>query len=200
MDAAKKAQLEKRVVLALASALAVVFVRGPLMSLGLFQRAGGAPAGRAAQPTGSVDGVAVTASVGGMLREGWDKLDQQVRSVAALPATTPQAADAAYTAFDRRDPLKSLLPKPAAPAGASWDATGAVAVAAPPLPPPELHVEGLLWGGGKPQAIIDGRLYGVQDAVSGAKILAIDRDGVTIEHLGKPVVYSTASSRQGSMQ
>jgi hypothetical protein len=195
MDAAKKTQLEKRIVLGLAVALAVVFVRGPLMSLGLFQRAGGAAAG---QPAGSVEGIAVTKSIGGMLREGWDKLDQQVQSVAARSAPAPQAAAAAYTAFDVRDPLKSLLPKPAASAQASWG-PGAAAAEAPPPPPPELHVEGLLWGGANPQAIIDGRLYGVQDAVYGAKILAIDRSGVTIEYLGKPVVYPTASSRQGSM-
>ena len=54
---------------------------------------------------------------------------------------------------------------------------------------------GLLGGPPEPQAIIDGRLYGVHDDVNGAEILAIDQSGVTIEHLGKPVVYSTASAR-----
>lgn len=189
MDAAKKTELEKRIVLGLAAVFVVVFALGPLRNLGLF-RGGGTPAGR---PAGSVDPVAMTKSVGGMLREGWDKLDRQVQSVATRPDAGPPAAAAAYTAFERRDPLKSLLPKPVAPT--QGDTGAAVVVAEKPPPLPALHVEGLLWGGAEPKAIINGRLYRVDDDVNGAKILAIDRSGVTVEHLGKPVVYSTASTR-----
>src|SRR3989338_6373803 len=189
MDAAKKTELEKRAVLGLAAVFVVVFAMGPLKSLGLFGSGSAAP-----RPASGVDAVPMTKSVGGMLREGLDKLDQQVESVAAQAARTPPAAPqtaAAYTAFELRDPLKSLLPKPAELA----QVEAGLAAAVPPPLPPKLHVEGLLWGSPEPQAIIDGRLYGVHDDVNGATILAIDQSGVTIEHLGKPVVYSTASAR-----
>jgi hypothetical protein len=186
MDAMQKTELEKRAVLGLAAVFAVVFVLGPLRSLGLFGADG------PAVPPAAVDAVVVTKSVGGMLREGWEKLDQQVASVTARASAAPRAA-AAYTAFELRDPLKSFLPKPAA---LQAEAPGGmeVAVEAPP-PPPELRVEGLLWGDVEPKAIINGRVYRVHDRVGGVTILAIDRGGVTVEHLGKPVVYSTASAR-----
>ena len=186
MDATQKAEWEKRAVLGLAAVFAVVFVLGPLRSLGFF-----GTGGSAALPS-AVGAVAVTKSVGGMLRQGWEKLDQQVASVTASAAAAPQGA-AAYTAFQLRDPLKSLLPKPVVP---QTEALGLSQVAgeAPP-PPPALRVEGLLWGDMEPRAIINGRVYGVHDRVGGVTILAIDRGGVTVEHLGKPVVYSTAPAR-----
>ena len=189
MNAVKKAALEKRAVLGLAALFAVVFVMGPLRSLGLFRLGAAVPT---AAGTG-IDRVNVTRSVGGLLREGWEKLDQQVETATARASDAAPKAAAAYTAFEMRDPLKSLLP---APAASAEDAQAAeLAVQEAPPPPPALHVEGLVWGGDRPKAIIDGRVYSLEDTVAGAKILAIDRGGVTIEHLGQPIVYSTASAK-----
>ncbi len=187
MDTAKKTELEKRIVLGLAAVCAVVFVAGPLRSLKLFPSGG-----RATHSSAGMSTVKLTKSVGEMLHGEWKKLDAQIESVTTRPVA-PQAA-AAYTAFDVRDPLKSLLPRPATPTPAGSEAVAEVTVIEPPLPP-QLRVEGLLWGGPEPKAVINGRLYGVHDAVDGVEIIAIDRTGVTIEHLGKPVVYSTASMR-----
>lgn len=186
MDAAKKTEREKRAVLGLAAVFAVVFVLGPLRSLGLFG------AGGSAARSAAVEAVPVTKSVGGMLREGWDKLDRGVASVTARAPAAPQAA-AVYTAFELRDPFKSLLPKPAEAPPAKTP--GQLQAATEKPAPPELHVEGVLWGDVEPKAIINGRVYGVHDRVGGVTIVAIDRGGVTVEHLGKPVVYSTASAR-----
>jgi hypothetical protein len=54
-----------------------------------------------------------------------------------------------------------------------------------------------VWGGTKPKAIIDDEVYGVDDTVQGARILAIDRRGVTIDHLGMRVFYSPSSASEG---
>ena len=191
MDAAKKAKLQKLIMLPLTIVFAVVFVRGPLKSLGLFGWAGSG----AHAPAAGAEKVPVAQSVNGLLREGWDKVDTQVREVIGKPTPPlPLPSAAAYTAFDVRDPLKSFLPKPA------LSTTGTAAAApgtpeAPPPPPPQLRVEGLLWGGTRRQAIIGGKVYGVQDTVNGVKITGIAGSGVTIDYLGKPVVYPTGPQR-----
>lgn len=189
--AAKKAKIETAIVLVLAIGLGVIFVRGPLKGLGLFGSAGSGARGS----TTGVQTVPVVQSVSGMLQKGWEQVDTQVRAVVGKPAPPPPPPASlvpAYTAFELRDPLKSLLPKPAT-ASAAGPAGRAAAAPAQPPPPPKLRIEGLLWGGGKPQAIIDGRVYGVQDAVAGMTITEINRSGVTIEYLGQPVVYPTTS-------
>lgn len=185
MNGGKKAALEKRVVLGLAAVFVVVFVMGPLRSLGLFRPRAGVPA---AGGTG-IERVKVARPVAGLLREGWEKVDQQQ----VVETTTAPQAVPAYTAFEARNPFKSLLPVPQVLAQNAQADVSAVQEAS--APPPQLHVEGLVWGGDRPKAIIDGRVYSLEDTVAGAKILAIDRGGVTIEHLGKPVVYSTASAK-----
>ena len=189
MDHAKKTKIETAIVLGLLAGLGAVLVRGPLKSLGLF----GSSRSGAHIPVTSVEKVQVAQSVNGLLREGWDKMDTQVRAVIAKPTPLPPPSAAAYTAFDARDPLKSFLPKPA------LSTTGAAAAPgtpeAPPPPPPQLRVEGLLWGDTQPQAIINGRVYGVQDTVNGVTITEITGSGVTVEYLGKPVVYPAVPQR-----
>lgn len=189
MDGAKKAQIEKRAVLVLAGVFLVVFIMGPMRSMGLF----GSVRSVTAAPIPTVAGVSVTKSVGGMLKDGWDKMGRQLDSV-NTPGVEAPAPAPAYTAFDRRDPFKSYLPRPTALDPQSATATAAPAQPPPP-PPPQLRVEGLLWGGPQPKAIINGRLYRVDDQVQGVRILAINGGGVTVEHLGKPIVYSTAATR-----
>ena len=189
MDSAKKAELEKRIVLGLAAVCGVVFIAGPMRSLNLFPSGG-----PAVQPNENVNRVKLTKPVGGIIQEGWEKLDREVESSTTRPSV-PQPV-AAYTAFDVRDPLKSLLPKPVPSMSAGSElAAERASTEAFSSPPLQLHVEGLLWGGAEPKAIINGRLYGVHDDVNGGKIVAIDRTGVTVERFGKPVVYSTASTR-----
>jgi hypothetical protein len=186
MDAAAKAQLEKRAVLGLGAVFLVVFARGPMKSLGFFQ------APRGPMPAESVGKVAVTKSVSGMLRDGWEKIDQKVGAIQSQAEEAPLAAGAvAYSASGLRDPLKSLLPKTVPQHLAELS----VKAAEEPPPPPALRIDGLVWGGAEPQAIIGGRVYRVNDTVEGARIVAIRRGGVTIEHLGKPVVYSTAGAQ-----
>ena len=53
--------------------------------------------------------------------------------------------------------------------------------------PPEVVVEGVLWGTGSPQAIINSEVYKVGDAIKdlGAKVLKIEQNIVFITYGGK---------------
>jgi len=94
------------------------------------------------------------------------------------------ADQARYTAFDLRDPLQSLLPEPRGPEAARPQESRTVSARAPSLPP-SLRLEGVVWGGAVPQAIIGQGVYGVGDAVEGATIKSIGRDGITVEFQGQ---------------
>ena len=195
MDAEKKTKLEQTIVLGLVVIFAAVFIQGPLKSFGLFGSAGGGTRGPTAASMGATP--VEVHSVSGLLREGWQKVDDQVRAVVGKPAPPPSVPPAAaYTAFDVRDPLKSFLPRPALSTTGTSGAASETPEATRPPPPPQLQVEGLLWGGTRPQAIINGRVYGVADTVNGVKITGINGSGVTIDYLGKPVVYPTAMLQQ----
>lgn len=97
----------------------------------------------------------------------------------------------AYEADEARDPLANLLlvknvsPAPMTPTTTS-DGSEAAAPAAPPTP----TIQGLMWGGRRPQAVIDGKIYTVGETVQGVTIVAIDKTGVTGEFQGQPVRWS----------
>ena len=94
-----------------------------------------------------------------------------------LPAPPPETV--AYTAGSLRNPMVSLLPKPVEePAPA--ETASANAPAETLRRPPTVQVQGIIWGSSRPQALIDGSLYEVGDTVAGAKIVSIDRAGVTV--------------------
>lgn len=106
-------------------------------------------------------------------------------------AATP-GAGAEYTAESFRDPFISLLPaEPARPTGLA-----SAAKSAPVTQPPPVVVQGLIWGGAQPQAVIDGETFKVGDTVKGARITAIDRRGVTIELEGETFQLTTAGPQQ----
>lgn len=49
----------------------------------------------------------------------------------------------------------------------------------------ELNVEGIIWGTGMPQAVIDGEVYRIGDTLKGSpgKIVAINKEGVSVSYL-----------------
>jgi hypothetical protein len=49
-----------------------------------------------------------------------------------------------------------------------------------PTPPPVLKIEGLVWGGRLPQAIINQKVVKIGDIIEGAQIVDINREGVTL--------------------
>ena len=110
---------------------------------------------------------------------------------AAPPTTVPVQApvvkpadQARYTAFDLRDPLQSLLPEPRTPEATRPQESRTVSARAPSLPP-SLLLEGVVWGGAQPQAIIGQGVYGVGAVVEGATIKSIGGEGITVEFQGQ---------------
>jgi hypothetical protein len=48
-------------------------------------------------------------------------------------------------------------------------------------------VQGVIWGGGFPQAIINNRIFSVGDAIDGFKITGIEKTGITLDFAGRTV-------------
>ena len=160
MDDARKSQVEKRIF----AGLLVVFVIGLLNMLKSVWR----PQSGVVQTPTRLQAVVTSAA-------------SQELSPRAQLAQTSGVGDRPpieYTAGDFRDPLVSLLPTP--------KVESSVADGAAQTPPPEtpvapaVSVEGVFWGGSRPQVLIDGRLYGIGDTVGGSRIVAITREGVTV--------------------
>ncbi|MEK6727645.1 MAG: hypothetical protein AABY28_03085 [Candidatus Omnitrophota bacterium] len=57
--------------------------------------------------------------------------------------------------------------------------------------PPDLIVQGLIWGGNIPQAIINDKVIKAGDTIQGAKIISITKDGVSV--LFEGMQYSLSS-------
>ena len=171
MDDARKSQVEKRIF----AGLLVVFGIGLLSMLKSFWRA---PAPRP--------------------QSGVVQAPTRLQAVAtsAAPQELAQTSGAGdrppieYTASDFRDPLVSLLPTPEVESSAAD-----VAQTPPQETPvaPAVSVEGVFWGGPRPQVLIEGRLYGIGDTVGGSQIVAITREGVTVVNQGATFVLQPLS-------
>ena len=55
-------------------------------------------------------------------------------------------------------------------------------------------VQGLIWGGNFPQAIINSKVYKVGDTIQGATILNIDKNGIIFSLGGKKYILSSSSA------
>ncbi len=100
-----------------------------------------------------------------------------------------------YTADGTRDPFVSLLPTVEARPMARSDRV--VPSGSPPMvSAPSVNLEGVVWGGPRPQAVIDGEVYDLGDVVQGARITAIDRQGVTGELQGQAIRWTLKPSRK----
>lgn len=196
MDTQKKTALEKKIVIGLAMGFAVTLTLS-LRSAGMLSFGGPkAPAASSGVPMESVN---ASRSIGSMVRERWNEANAVGGSNAATVST--ERSTPIYTAEDLRDPFKQLLPAPAPTASSQQAGVGAgssphTASSEAIVSPPSLTIQGILWGGKMPQAIINGKVYNVYDRVSGAKIIAIRRDGVLIEHQGASVLYSLADTQR----
>jgi hypothetical protein len=109
------------------------------------------------------------------------------------PPPIPTVVRPSYTAeaAARRDPMVSLLPDQTqaseavaegrTPPARALRAGGSDGAPTPATVGGALSVEGMVWGAARTQALINGTLYEVGDVVEGARILSIERAGVTVE-------------------
>ena len=180
MLAVGKANLEKTIVLILLAVFGLFVVKAVIQLR---------PRGAATTSQPTPDATATLSKT----QPASEVLEALVQQAPPHPPGTPVAGsgtgaafEVQYTAETVRDPLISLLPKqssqpvtPAKPVERNMSSP----MAAPRQPPPVV-VQGMLWGGPRPQALIDDKLYTVGDLVGGARILAIARGGVTVEVQG----------------
>ncbi len=130
-------------------------------------------------------------------REGSAAMRPSEGTAFSAPVPVMPSASVAYEVDEARDPLANLLlvkkasPAPLSPTPTS-DGSGAFAPVVPPTP----TVQGLMWGGRRPQAVIDGKIYTVGETVQGVTIVAIDKTGVTGEFQGQPVRWTAEPRRQ----
>ncbi len=106
-----------------------------------------------------------------------------VKPRAMVKAPAPVPTSPVYTAQQVRDPLVSLLPMEPPESIAQGASPGRTQPARQASIPP-LSLQGVLWGGAEPQAIINGEVYRVGDRIDEVRITGIDRRGVTVEFNG----------------
>lgn len=64
--------------------------------------------------------------------------------------------------------------------------------------PPALTVQGLIWGGNFPQAIINNKVVKTGDSIEGARILSIDKEGITVFYDGNEYNLSPPAAVTGA--
>ena len=175
MDDTRKTKVEQRLALGLLVVFGCVMV-GALRSLGVLGRRN-----PQAEPLSRV-----AAGLQGEAPEGLTRLHERLtdarskvsEAFANAVGSGETPVQYTYTASKLRDPLVSLLPAEQVPQ-LSAAQQPSVATAAPPQAP-TVTVHGMIWGGLRPQALIDGQLYKIGDVVQGARIVSITQEGVTV--------------------
>ena len=198
MNAMRKEAIERRIVLGLIAVFLISLVIGPLKTLGMWSRprppappappleAPRASAAGSAQGQSDLEAVALPATPAPTEAAGRGRAATQL---GLRPAEEP-ANVVAYAAQTLRDPLESLLPVDAASASASTQAQPIEPSTQPKAPPPSLQLQGVMWGGPQPKAIINHRVYSVGDLVDGARITSIAAQQVLLEFQGNPMSLS----------
>jgi len=116
------------------------------------------------------------------------------KETAALPDAIVRPKQE-YKAEGLRDPFQSPI------ADESIKAQGTQGSKTKEIPTPALTIKGIIWGGNINQAIINNELVKTGDTIQGARIVSIDKNGVTVffegrEHkLLSPIGSSTADKK-----
>ncbi len=181
MDAAKKAALQKKIVIAGVALLV------PALGYNVWTMMGGGnkPMIAVVEPTApAADTVHVQASLQGALQTLRDRM-MPSEELEHPPEATPEQLrrlTRKYNASDMRDPFENLLWKDLLPASGSSSANGGEAGTGSSETEslPAIEIQGILWGGKDPLVVIEDSLYKVGDTVKGATIKSIERSGVTV--------------------
>ena len=176
MDPTKKVETEKRLVLGLAALLVVIFITGPVKNMGFF--------GRRSHTKHAPSVAHPEDSPAKKTRVQTDKVKtvHQPKGKTTARGAEPFTTAALYTAHELRDPLQTLLPAPPTQPTPSVQEHRPAPVAE--IHPPALQLQGIVWGGKKPRAIINNEVYGMGDAVAGATITSIASGSVSLEFQG----------------
>jgi len=91
---------------------------------------------------------------------------------------------ASYTAENFRDPFANPIQPEVSPDG------GESNIIVPELPPPDMKIQGIFWGGKFPQAIINDKVVKINEKIDGAQVIEITKDSVKILFGNKQFVLS----------
>lgn len=84
-----------------------------------------------------------------------------------------------YRSGQLRDPFKTLI------ISEKQSGQEVAGTQQPKLDLTKFNVQGIIWGGKIPQAIINNQVLGINDLIVGAKILKIDQEGITLNFAGE---------------
>ena len=101
---------------------------------------------------------------------GIEKLEAQAKSPEQAPEIIVRP-DIEYASENLRDPFRGFIEERVTAVKEEEKAE---------IPLPSLNVQGIIWGGKFPQAIINHRVVKVEDTIEGARIIDINKDGVTV--------------------
>lgn len=106
-------------------------------------------------------------------------------------------AQTEYTSSGLRDPFENWLPRPEplplAPEEPSAAPVAAVEAPKAQVAPPEIALEGIVAGGPRPQAVIQGKIVRVGDTISGARIAKITKEGIEVMFEGETFMIPAPS-------
>lgn len=106
--------------------------------------------------------------------------------VGSPPATAP--AIAAPWTLPSRDPFQPpTTVSPATEMPGTRGGGGSPGMA-------QLRLQGIIWGVSPPRAIVNDRVLTTGESIDGARVMAIDPEGITIEYQGQRVVLRLPSS------
>lgn len=116
-----------------------------------------------------------------------EKVDEQLKQETQIASEQISRPAMEYTADKSRDPFRSII--------VNTDEAGRGKSTGSERPLPTLKVQGIIWGGRFPQAIINNKVLKVGDSIEEAKIISIDKDGVSLFFSGRK--YDLASPATG---
>jgi hypothetical protein len=104
-------------------------------------------------------------------QEAQEKAEARPENNASAVSQIPRVE---YSAVSFRDPFKSFLGEDKGPG------TGLAQADLASKPLPDLKVQGIIWGGSFPQAIINNKVVKVGDTIDNARIIEINKDGIEV--------------------
>jgi hypothetical protein len=96
-----------------------------------------------------------------------------------------------YKADKLRDPFRTYLKKEE-----PKEVLQEITLVKPKLDLGKLNVQGIIWGGKIPQAIINNKVLTIGNLIEGAEILSIEKKGITLSYNG--AIFDLIAPAQGS--
>jgi hypothetical protein len=113
----------------------------------------------------------------GAFGQGQSKANVEVEGIILKPGVS-------YTAENLRDPFANPVMSEMSPNSGESSAN------APEVNLPVMKVQGIIWGGKFPQAIINDKIVKVDEKIEGAQVLSIEKDSVTVFFGNKQFILS----------